>query len=272
MSISYITKRVIKTLLGFALGRKIWQPFWVSLYRLSLNGMHIGPAGELAVSGERNVLNYIKKKYTKLTEVIVFDVGANKGDYSVLTNKILKDRAKIYAFEPAKITYERMTENTKDMKNIERYNLGFSDKDIYATLYYETEGSGLASIYKRNLEYLNVSLDKKETITLHTLDGFCKEKNIPKIHLLKLDIEGGELLALNGAKNKIDSGGIDYIQFEFGGCNIDSRTYFQDFWYLLSAQYRFYRIIKDGIYEIKKYSELNECFLTTNFLAERKVL
>jgi hypothetical protein len=58
--------------------------------------------------------------------------------------------------------------------------------------------------------------------------------------------------------------------FEFGGCNIDSRTYFQDFFYLLQDQYDISRIVRDGIYKIEKYKEIYELFRNSNFLAESK--
>ncbi|GHV56141.1 hypothetical protein AGMMS49579_20380 [Spirochaetia bacterium] len=74
---------------------------------------------------------------------------------------------------------------------------------------------------------------------------------------------------LEGAKHMIQSGNIDFIQFEFGGCNIDSRTYFQDFFYALKDRYRIYRIIRDGLFEIKAYREMYECFMNSNFFAER---
>ena len=63
---------------------------------------------------------------------------------------------------------------------------------------------------------------------------------------------------------------VDFIQFEFGGRNIDSRTYFQDFYYLLKEDYYIYRIVKDGLYKIERYKEMYEAFITTNYLAERK--
>jgi hypothetical protein len=86
---------------------------------------------------------------------------------------------------------------------------------------------------------------------------------------LKLDIEGHELNAIKGAKQMIADKKVDFIQFEFGGCNIDSRTYFQDFYYLLKDKYRIYRILRDGIFEIEQYKETSEIFITVNYLAER---
>ena len=60
---------------------------------------------------------------------------------------------------------------------------------------------------------------------------------------------------------------IDFIQFEFGGCNIDSRTYFQDFFYHLQDNYKIYRILEDNIYELQTYKETYEIFITVNYLA-----
>jgi len=67
----------------------------------------------------------------------------------------------------------------------------------------------------------------------------------------------------------IDSGAIDYIQFEFGGCDIDERIFFQDFWYILNKKYKIYRVLKNGLYPINKYREIYEVFLNTNYLAKR---
>ena len=90
--------------------------------------------------------------------------------------------------------------------------------------------------------------------------------------MLKLDVEGHELKVLNGAHSLINSNSIDFIQFEFGGCNIDSRTYFQDFFYLLNPYYEIYRLVKDGIVLIEHYEERHEVFVTTNYLAiSRKI-
>ena len=63
---------------------------------------------------------------------------------------------------------------------------------------------------------------------------------------------------------------IDAIQFEFGGCNIDSRTFFQDFFYLLKDHYKIYRVLKDGLLEMPIYKETYEIFITINYLAIKK--
>lgn len=83
-----------------------------------------------------------------------------------------------------------------------------------------------------------------------------------------MDIEGYELKALTGALNLLNSRSIDFIQFEFGGCNIDSKKYFRDFYYLLNTNYKIYRILKNGIFQINHYNEMLEIFIgTANYLA-----
>ncbi len=112
----------------------------------------------------------------------------------------------------------------------------------------------------------------QETIRLKTLDGFCDERNIDRIALLKLDVEGHELKVLEGAHRLIQSNAIDFIQFEFGGTNVDSKTFLHDFTDLLCPQYRLYRILKDGLISIEPYRERNEIFLYSNYLAIAKNL
>ena len=150
------------------------------------------------------------------------------------------------------------------------HNFGFGDKNASLTLYSNKKGSGIASLYKRRLDHFNIDMDVKEEIDIKTIDAFCNEINITNINFLKLDIEGNELKALHGAKTMLENHKVDFIQFEFGGCNIDSRTYFQDFYYLLKEDFYIYRIVKDGLFKIESYKEMYEAFITTNYLAERK--
>jgi FkbM family methyltransferase len=268
-----IIKMAIKKTAGKAFskmaGKNKCQPFFERLYSEALTGMNIGSGGNYLASGEKCIVKHIAQKHKNLKTIIVFDVGANVGNYSKMAADVLGDNACLYAFEPSKATFQRLEENTKLIKNITRYNFGFSDMDTEITLYSDKESSGLASVYKRNLEHFSINMGNTETIEVKTIDAFCMENKIDSIDFLKMDVEGNELKVLHGAKNLINNGGIESLQFEFGGCNIDSRTYFQDFYYLLKDRYKIYRIVQDGLFEIKQYREIYECFITTNFFAEK---
>lgn len=248
------------------------QTVWEDVFQLSLRKMNYGNGSEFNESGELEMLQRVKRALSGKDPITVFDVGANVGKYALELAKHFGPSAKIYSFEPSAKTFEIFCKNTQGARNIIPHNFGFSDQATNQVLFTNTEGSGLASVYRRKLDHFGISMNQQETIQLSTIDQFCKETGISKIQFLKLDIEGHELKALQGAQQMLESDAVDCIQFEFGGCNIDSRTYFQDFYYLLKDRYRIFRILEDGLIELPVYKETYEVFITVNYLAVRKNL
>ena len=147
-----------------------------------------------------------------------------------------------------------------------------SDTAGQATLFSDSPGSGLASLTQRRLSHVNISLDMAaEVRTIRFEDYYKAELEGRLIDIAKLDIEGYELSALRGFGKAIEYTRI--VQFEFGGCNIDTRTFFQDFWYFFSDHnFELFRITPLGIEPLRKYSEMDECFRTTNFIARNRGL
>lgn len=259
-------KNILRKISTLILGRKIFQKPFELLYKLSIKGMNFG-LSETSNSGEKYVLKLIQKETKSPT---IFDVGANKGQYAKLVDEVFAGNAKIHSFEPGHTTYNELTKNTKNIKGIQTNNFGLGSNEAQMELNYDVQGSGLASLHTRKLEHMNIDFSKKEIVEIKTIDSFCKEHTIQKIDLLKIDVEGHEMEVLKGAQNMLSRKHIGAIQFEFGGCNIDSRTYFQDFYYLLKDNYRLYRELQDGLCEIKQYSELQEIFTTINYFAKLK--
>jgi hypothetical protein len=61
---------------------------------------------------------------------------------------------------------------------------------------------------------------------------------------------------------------LKIVQFEFGGSNIDTRTFFQDYWYLFTdLNFAIFRISPKGLIRINAYAETDETFSTTNYIA-----
>ncbi len=246
------------------------QRFWEKIYMLSLREMNFGYGGNFRKSGELDVCKRIKKRFENEAQITIFDVGANVGNYSKELSTLFGSQGKIYSFEPSQKTYAKFLQTTKDCKNIIPNNLGFSDKENNQLLFTDSDGSGIASVYQRNLDHFGIKMNQSEEIKLTTIDSFCAQNKIDRINFLKMDIEGHEFSALQGATRMIEEKKIDYIQFEFGGCNIDSRTYFQDFYYFLKDNYRIYRILEHGLCELPTYKETYEVFITINYLAVRR--
>ncbi len=249
------------------LGRKRLYPFYWRLYSLAIRGMNIGLGGDVKSSGEINVMAYVKNK---TQNPVIFDVGANKGQYTKSLLEFFHDDAEIHSFEPGHETFRILTQEVGSRKNVTLNNFGLSNEKSEGTLFYDAAGSGLASLYKRQLDYFNIEFEQSENVALETLDDYVASKGIKQIDLLKIDVEGNELNVLAGASKSLSAGIIQAIQIEFGGCNIDSRTFIRDFWNLLHDNFIMYRIMRNGLIEIKKYTETLEIFSCTNFFFAKR--
>jgi len=253
------------------------QRLWGRLHTLSVFAMNYGGGAFIETSGEAWVLSEVVKPACDEVPVI-FDVGANVGDYALLVRNLIPS-ARIYAFEPAASVYEQLSRRLSSIgngANCDAFNFGFSDEEKTVDLYsYTVEGeaaSVISSIDKRlPTQVLQVEVSDTERIAVRTLDSFCASQRIDHIDFLKLDVEGHEVAVLRGAKDMLERGAISMIQFEFGPANIYSRTYFYDFWSLLSDKYDLFRIIPGGLAPITYYGEHLEIFLTTNYFARRRV-
>ena len=192
--------------------------------------MGIGPGGGVSSSGEKSMFHILEQRIKQ--PYCIFDVGSNKGQFLslILDNVSAKDFS-VHCFEPGHETFRMLFESFNKDKRIKLNNIGLGREKGSALLHYDKIGSGLASLTKRKLQHFNIDFSKEEKVEINTLDNYCAENSIDHIHLLKLDIEGHELDALAGAKEMFASKSIDMVTFEFGGCNIDTRTFFQDFWY-----------------------------------------
>ena len=80
------------------------------------------------------------------------------------------------------------------------------------------------------------------------------------------------MAVFRGAKQMLSERKIRIIQFEFGGCNLDSHTYFRDYYNFFKDEFVLYRILSNGLKRIREYSEKLEVFQSANYLAVRKDL
>jgi len=218
---------------------------------------------DIMESGELHVLRYIADEIKNEPQPVVFDVGANNGQYLQQALQILPDQTNIYCFEPSTVAFENLKKIAFGHNNVMLQKSGIGESREKMILRYPVSGSVLASLHVFN----NFTEMKSEEIEIVTIDAFCAENNIRCIHYLKMDIEGHEVAALKGATDMITAGKVKMIQFEFGQPNIASRTYLKDFYQALGGKYDICRVVRNGFVELGKYSEENEVFLTTNYLA-----
>lgn len=247
------------------LGNKRLQKIWWKLFRVVLKGMNYDRGHIPTANGEIFALRYVISNFPSNSKLILFDVGANRGQYLSMAIKHAERRAEIFSFEPQSAAFAYLKKVASGNYNVRVENFGFGARKETVILYRDSEASEFGSIYPAQYEQYNVKLSIKEEIRLETIDAYCEEHNIDRIHFLKLDVEGHEIAALSGAVQMIMAGKIDFIQFEFGMASIESRIFIKDFFRILPG-YTIYRILPKGLEKLV-YSEYTELFLTTNYLA-----
>ncbi len=251
-------------------GRKFFIKFNKFLFQLSLRGLGIYNYQNMKISGEEYFIkNYILPKSKEKERFIVFDVGANKGEYSKLIHSSINN-CEILAFEPHPNTYKNLENNLKELRNIKLYNCGLSSTNSKMKLYdyNNNDGSAHASLNNQIFKEVYGSNTISHEIEVFTLDKIIKEYNIKFLDFLKIDVEGFELEVLKGSINLINNKQIGIIQFEFTQLNSTTRVLFKDFYKLLSSNYNIYRLLPNGLLKIKEYNPTtNEIFAYQNFVA-----
>lgn len=201
---------------------------------------------------------------------VIIDAGANKGLYAI---EILKSGANIknlVLIEPQTALRDVMKQLADEYPEISFESVAIGSQSGTMDLYFDYEGSCLASLYERNIHHVGLTMDIVESVPITTLDLLVEKHALEEIDFLKLDLEGHELEALNGASGLLSERRIRAMTFEFGGCNIDSRTYIKDFWQLLVDGHGFhlYRLLPGRrLLQMISYSESLERFSWQNILA-----
>ena len=131
--------------------------------------------------------------YTPSKNEVMVDCGAYTGDSIVEFDDFLKKHGidsfeKIYALEPDKDNYNKLCESTETLKNVVPYMLGAYDrKDVL----HFCDGEG---------EHSSIDESGSISIEVDTIDNIVKDN---RVTFIKMDIEGSELKALQGARNTI---------------------------------------------------------------------
>ncbi len=230
--------------------------------------MGIGSGSGVQSSGEEAIFAILRQ--TLSPPYCIFDVGANQGQFlDMALRHVAAPGLVIHCFEPGCETFKILTESAKGDDRVKLTNIALGRECGEGILHFDREGSGLASLTPRRLEHFGIDFSHSERVAIGTVDSYCRANSVARIHLLKIDIEGHELDALHGAKRMFDARSIDMVSFEFGGCNIDNRTFFRDFWYFFQEVHmKILRITPSGyLRPIQSYKEIHEQFRTTNFIA-----
>jgi len=236
-------------------------------YRRGLNAVGVLNYENDVVSGERRFLTLFARHHPK---PVIFDVGANEGQYAKLAREIVPG-AIIHSFEPSPVSFARLSKAAKQIGVLAHpLALGDARAEVDFFDYADEAGSQHASLYREVIEDIHKRPAISVKVRCETLDAISRKLCIDRIDLLKIDTEGHEMAVLVGARNLLESGAIDVIQFEFNEMNVIARVFMKDFMALL-ANYRFYRLLQDDVIEFGSYDPtFMEVFAYQNIACVRR--
>ena len=245
-------------------GRQRYQPFFHRLHRTALAGLGYGNP-DPNTNGDFAFLRQLAEGWDSPTLV---DAGSFHGEWTLAALSSSPD-ATVYAIEPNRESYARLQGILEGRAKI--HNIAIGAVKGEAEMFAPPDAPSQGSLHRRDYSRMRGLAPPQPvgTVPVTTLDDFCAEQGISRIDFLKLDLEGHEVAALDGAKSLLRSGAIEAIQFEFGGANIDAGTYLRDFLDRLEGTHDLHRIIRDGLDPVA-YSEDTEIFAYGNFVALRR--
>ena len=236
---------------------------------LGLRGLGLYNCQNFKLNGE---LNFLKNYLSKIKYPVVFDIGANEGEYAKLCKNMNKN-ARIFCFEPHPKTFMRL-KNNFNAKEIVFINKALSDKNGKVLLYdYKgKEGTSHASLFAGVFEKLYGKECISYEVDVTKVDNIVSEFGIINIDLLKIDAEGNELNVLKGSAESLRNKIVHAVQFEFTQLNSTSRIFMKDFFDLLEEQYTLNRLLPNEILPLDGYSPtMHELYGYQNIVALEKI-
>jgi FkbM family methyltransferase len=141
---------------------------------------------------------------TMLTKgMVVIDAGANVGQYSLIAAAMIGNEGEVHAFEPEAANFARFVRHVHHNRfdRLVRANmtaLWHSPGRLVLSLRPELAGNaGAYSVVE------DQSIGETQSCQAVRLDDYVQERGLRRVDVVKMDIEGSELMALEGAAEVI---------------------------------------------------------------------
>ena len=190
---------------------------------------------------------------------VIFDIGANVGQTARSYRQLFPD-AKIHSFEPSDPAFSTLETTFAGDQKFKAWKLAISNVDGEKDFFCSDDDT-CNSLLPPSQEIGNAALREKLTSTrkdkveCSRLDSFCQQNSIGRIDLLKMDIQGAELQAIEGASEKLGSGdiGLVFSEVQFSPLYKDACE-FRDIssamnmhGYKLYGLYNLHHFLEDGL-------------------------
>ena len=143
--------KTIKGIILYFLRSKNFQPFWEYIFHYSKVGMNYWGGTTIGYSGEEFAIRYANKKFKNTSrEILIFDVGANIGQFAQIALTEFTCKKIIHSFEPSQKTFYMLNnfiEKNYLFEKIITHNIGFGSDESDMMLYSSETASTIASLY-----------------------------------------------------------------------------------------------------------------------------
>lgn len=136
---------------------------------------------------------------------VFVDLGANQGEFTVFAASLVGEHGRVFAFEPSAVMQQRLLNNVSlnGFVQVCIEPMAVADKPGSLTLFTPTEAyedgtthDGLPTLYAQT--NTNTAATSAIDVEVTTLDDWQRSRNVARVDVIKMDIEGAELPALQG--------------------------------------------------------------------------
>jgi FkbM family methyltransferase len=164
--------------------------------RFLLDRARLDGPNRIETNGELLVQGFVLRS-NSAAPLTIIDVGAHFGEWSshlLQQARTVGLQPTLHVFEPSSFTFDRLAETLAGTERVHLNRLGVSSRSGTAVLHKPHEGAGSSSLHQGW-----PCETASEEVSLTTLDEYCADGRIEHVHLLKIDAEGHDLEALEGA-------------------------------------------------------------------------
>lgn len=148
--------------------------------------------------------------------MVVVDLGANVGYYTLLAAEIVGRTGRVFAFEPDPFCFGLLQKNVAINRcaNVITVNKAVSDRRGMGWLFVEEKNKG------GHMLRASGEAGRSIPVEVTSLDDYFRD-GATRIHLIKIDIQGAEMAALRGMKKIIEANEDLAVLVEFWPAGIE---------------------------------------------------
>lgn len=145
--------------------------------------------------------------------MIFFDVGTHVGQYTLLASQPVGETGEVHGFEPDPVTYGWFVSNVKrnGLTNVRANQLALAGQPGTLALYLSTV-SDVGSNSLRKPRHFSGEVCEVEAVTL---DSYMERHRVPRVDVMKIDVEGAECEVLSGAGALLSRDDKPFMILEF---------------------------------------------------------